>query len=997
MFRINRQSGNLLVILTALSLLIAGSVLADSAPASADRSSAFPQPAQTINQIKDRVIRMATGVDVQLGGSREPAVAVDPNNPDHVAYSSLWESRVSTDGGDTWTAPQGAVVDAGQGQCGDPSLVYDSQGRLFWTYLGCDDPNDGIDIYLARLDPTTGAVMAGYPVNVTSTIGLPASAGNDHDKEWLAVDNYPTSPYEGNLYIAWTDLTGASTVKSVVSSDQGMTWSAPVSLSGGGEGFVWPCHNFVAPNGDYYVAYHSQTGWDGDAPNGTSGKIYCLRSTDGGGSFPQKNTPFSAGEADISFNRQTEPGAIPGTQFWMQGAAQPWVLADPNTPGRIYVVAGDDPDNDHSSGDPANVYMVTSTDYGVNWSAPARIDGDPGTALQTMPAAGIDYFSGRIAVTYYDTRAGALNDSGRFLLDVYLTYSEDGGATFASDFTINDDPFDPDRGARNRYDGPPPTTRIGEYNGVTSLGCDIFAVWAGNTFDGLGNAVAHQVIFDRVRIDNEDPVAICPADITQANDVDLCSAVVNFTVDATDNCDGVTVSASPPSGSTFPVGITQVTVTATDEAGNTDVCYFDVTVQDTQSPVISCPPDYVFECDNVGSFGYPTATDNCDPSPTIDLIVRDSIPGDCPQEYRIELTYRATDDAGNTDECMQTITVEDTTPPVITCPDPDSLEVVFINPNQAQVFFEVTATDNCDDDPTITSDSLSGAVWEIGDHTVTATADDGCGNYASCSFSFHLVYFDIHPTSCPNPLNVKPYTDKNVSGPSFSLGDPPSADQDDNFDADKANGVFPVAILGTDLLDVRDLAPESITINGVSPIRWAYEDVATPAYGNYDYCGCTRNGRDGYTDLTLKFDAASIVASLGTVADGDVIQLIITGDHVDHDPFFGGDCIIIRGDKSLASAEPLGAGDDMPTTSIIGANPNPFNPATTISFSLSHAAQYRLTIYNIMGQVVRSFEGDGQRGVNQVSWDASDKASGVYFYRLDTDGYSASKKMLLMK
>ncbi|MDH3892095.1 MAG: HYR domain-containing protein [candidate division Zixibacteria bacterium] len=496
-------------------------------------------------------------------------------------------------------------------------------------------------------------------------------------------------------------------------------------------------------------------------------------------------------------------------------------------------------------------------------------------------------------------------------------------------------------------------------------------------------------------IDDTDPVAQCPADITVGNDLDECSAVVNFAIAATDNCPGVAVAAVPPSGSTFGVGTTGVTVTATDGSGNTDVCTFDVTVLDTQAPEITCPPDYVFECDNVGSFGTPTATDNCDPNPTITLLTRDSIPGDCPQEYQIVLTYQAEDDAGNTDQCVQTVSVQDTTPPVITCPDPDSLDVIFINPNQAQVFFEVTATDNCDDDPDITSDSLSGAIWEIGDHTVTAIADDGCGNADTCSFSFHLVYLDIKPNSCPNPLNVKPYTSDSKGGAEFALGGSPEANP--SLDEYAARGGFPVAILGTDQFDVRDLEPETITINGVSPIRWSYEDVATPAFDVDEYCGCTEDRGDGFDDLTLRFDMASIVASLGVVADGDVIQLIITGDHIDHDPFFGGDCVLIRGKKTLASDGQPEGDNASAETGLIGANPNPFNPITTLSFSLSSATQYRLTVYNIAGQVVRSFGGTGQPGLNSVVWDASHNASGVYFYRLETNNFSASKKMILMK
>ena len=497
-------------------------------------------------------------------------------------------------------------------------------------------------------------------------------------------------------------------------------------------------------------------------------------------------------------------------------------------------------------------------------------------------------------------------------------------------------------------------------------------------------------------VDVTPPVVICPADVTIANDVDLCSAVWTFAVVAADNCSISSLVASPASGSAFPLGTTDVTVTATDGAGNTATCLFQVTVVDTQAPEIICPPDYVFECDAVGDFGTPTATDNCDLSPTITLVDRDSIAGDCPQEYQIVRTFKAEDDAGNTASCVQTISVEDTTSPEITCPDPDSLEIVFVNPNQAQVVFEVTATDNCDDDPHIVCDSASGSIWQMGDHTVTCVADDGCGNADTCSFSFHLVYLDIKPTSCPNPLNVKPYGFDGKQLEGLVAGGPVVAGEYTD-DAGAPNAVFPVAILGTELLDVRDLMPETITINGVAPLRWAYEDVATPAYGVNQYCGCTTAGRDGHLDLTLKFSEAAIVASLGPVANGDVIQLLITGDHVDRNPFFGGDCVLIRGNHSIAAADEAEPPTGTPATALISASPNPFNPVTTLSFTLSQPAHYSLTIYNIAGQVVKSFEGMGAAGLNQVTWDASPYASGMYFYRLNALGQVDTKKLLLLK
>jgi hypothetical protein len=120
------------------------------------------------------------------------------------------------------------------------------------------------------------------------------------------------------------------------------------------------------------------------------------------------------------------------------------------------------------------------------------------------------------------------------------------------------------------------------------------------------------------------------------------------------------------------------------------------------------------------------------------------------------------------------------------------------------------------------------------------------------------VAVDIHPTSCPNPLNVG------------------------------GKGVMPVAILGTADFDITQIDPSSILlINanliepvGVSPLRWAMEDVAAPYVpGDEEPCyACTEEGPDGYLDLTLKFSMAEIVTAIGDVSDGDCLILTLTGN-----------------------------------------------------------------------------------------------------------------------
>jgi Domain of unknown function DUF11/HYR domain len=77
--------------------------------------------------------------------------------------------------------------------------------------------------------------------------------------------------------------------------------------------------------------------------------------------------------------------------------------------------------------------------------------------------------------------------------------------------------------------------------------------------------------------DTEDPVPVVPANIT-VNATSPAGAVVTYSVSATDNCPGVSELASPPSGSTFPIGTTTVTVIATDASNNQGTATFTVTV-----------------------------------------------------------------------------------------------------------------------------------------------------------------------------------------------------------------------------------------------------------------------------------------------------------------------------------------------------------------------------------------------------------------------------------
>ena len=78
--------------------------------------------------------------------------------------------------------------------------------------------------------------------------------------------------------------------------------------------------------------------------------------------------------------------------------------------------------------------------------------------------------------------------------------------------------------------------------------------------------------------------------------------------------------------------------------------------------------------------------------------------------------------------------------------------------------------------------------------------------------------------------------------------------------------------------------------------------------------------------------------------------------------------------------------------------PNPFNPQTTIEYFLPKSSKVLLTVYNLIGEEIERFIYDRKpAGNHQVTWDASNFASGIYFYRLQTGDFVQTRKMVLLK
>lgn len=234
-------------------------------------------------------------------------------------------------------------------------------------------------------------------------------------------------------------------------------------------------------------------------------------------------------------------------------------------------------------------------------------------------------------------------------------------------------------------------------------------------------------------IDNVAPVITCPADINVNNDPGVCGATVSFAATATDNCGVNNISHSPNSGSVFPVGTTSVTATATDAAGNSASCTFNVTVTDNEDPTIACPAPITVNNDP-GSCGANVAFntifgDNC---PGASLLCTANS-GDFFSVGTTTVSCTVTDAVNRTANCSFTITVVDAEAPVAICND---LTIQLDENGQGSATidqFDGGSTDNCQVNlVSVTKNNFSCADAATEPGFVTLTVSDGV-NTSTCA------------------------------------------------------------------------------------------------------------------------------------------------------------------------------------------------------------------------------------------------------------------------
>ena len=341
-----------------------------------------------------------------------------------------------------------------------------------------------------------------------------------------------------------------------------------------------------------------------------------------------------------------------------------------------------------------------------------------------------------------------------------------------ADVSIDDGSYDPDGDSINRTQTPAGPYPLGQ----TSVSLIVT--------DSNGSADTCQSVI--TVIDSMPPSVNCPANIQTGNDPGECGAVVDFEATATDNCSRVTVVASPSSGSLFPVGETTVEAIAIDSSGNADTCYFLVTVDDVEPPVISCPDSLVVsndpgQCQAVVNYDV-SATDNC----AVASLITSPASGSAFAVGRTSVEVVAVDSTGNADTTSFDVIVNDNEDPVITCPADTSVQCLeFINPLYIGY---AEAADNCDDSLDISYfDTQNGNIF-----TRTWTAVDDFENSTNCQQI--IAVDDTTPPNIACPDNIAIDADSGLCGAvvSFDISATDNCDSVIIISSPESGTLFPV-------------------------------------------------------------------------------------------------------------------------------------------------------------------------------------------------------------
>ena len=368
-----------------------------------------------------------------INSETEPWVDVnlaDPTNRVGFFQEDRWSTggarnvtfAYSNDSGHTWTnvpAPgltrhYGGVYE----RATDPWLEFGPNNRVYATDLAFDDtsPASGIFVHVS----TDGGKTWSAPI----TLKTESDFAFFNDRNSLAVDNFPDSPFYGSVYVGWDRLASkgpgyAYTGDGLVAySRDGLHYTTAVAAPTGNNEQTLTNLPIVEPDGTVVLV---GTYYQNQSFNKNGGKFFVTRSSNGGVSWDPVAFPFDE-----------KPVGIPGLRV---GDGVPNAAVDRAT-GKLYAVWED---SRFSGGKRDDILLTSSTNQGRTWSAPVKVNNTPAGAQGAFtPTVKVDA-NGRVGVLYYDLRNDATYRDGVYTTTDWIAFSTDGGAHFGASVRVSPD------------------------------------------------------------------------------------------------------------------------------------------------------------------------------------------------------------------------------------------------------------------------------------------------------------------------------------------------------------------------------------------------------------------------------------------------------------------------------------------------------------------------------------------------------------------------------
>ena len=345
-------------------------------------------------------------------------------------------------------------------------------------------------------------------------------------------------------------------------------------------------------------------------------------------------------------------------------------------------------------------------------------------------------------------------------------------------------------------------------------------------------------------VDTQPPVLTCPADLV-VEATSSTGAYARFTPVSATDLNSFRLEAPLPSTKEYPLGETVETARATDAAGNTATCSFRITVRDTRPPELTCPRSVTQEATSrLGrevTYGAASVHDGVTRAPGVTY---SQASGTRFALGTTPVTVTATDAVGNSASCVFTVTVTDSVPPVVKCPDSlfreaTSAEGAWVTYGPALASDELSAV-------SLSYSQASGTRFALGSTPVKVTATDAWGNSASCVFGVYVNDSVAPVLTCPADQVVEATEARGAwvhfaASASDAVTDPPVLTYSQAPDTRFGLGETQVRVTARDaagqtstcsfLVRVRDTTPPQLTCPASVTVEATSTSGAVVSYG----------------------------------------------------------------------------------------------------------------------------------------------------------------------